>query len=90
MLNSLRISDSIKGVRGIVFGDFRPRGKPTENAAADTSKSFTMTQVFQNPAYCGAWFGHIRDKYTLPIGIEASMDAEKQTLTILESAVLPR
>jgi muramoyltetrapeptide carboxypeptidase len=54
-----------------------------------------MIQVFQNfadqmriPAYCGAWFGHIRDKYTLPIGIEASMDADQKTLTLLESAVV--
>ncbi len=96
MLNTLRISNSMKGVRGVVFGDFRRRGPAPEKPEEDPSKTFTMLQVFQNfadqmgiPAYCGAWFGHIRDKYTLPIGVNATMDAEKQTLTLLESAVLP-
>lgn len=94
MLNTLRISNSMQRVRGMVFGDFRPRGKQPDQTQQDSSKGFTMVQVFQNfadqmgiPAYCGAWFGHIRDKYTLPIGVQATMDADKQALTLLEPAV---
>ena len=53
-----------------------------------------MQQVLQNfaeqirvPTYCGAWFGHIRDKYTLPLGVPGHLDADAHTLAILEAAV---
>lgn len=94
MLNSLRISGAIKGLQGIVFGDFSPRGEQSAAPAADPTRDFTMLQVLQNfvdqvrvPAYSGAWFGHIREKLTIPVGVQAEIDAEAHTLTILESAV---
>ena len=39
------------------------------------------------PAVTGYSFGHIRDQFTLPIGILAALDAERQTVTLLETAV---
>jgi muramoyltetrapeptide carboxypeptidase len=94
MLNTLWISGAMKGVRGVMFGDFSARAEKPFSAATDPSRAFTMQQVLQNfanqvnvPTYCGAWFGHIRDKYTLPLGIEAKLDADKQTLEIVEPAV---
>jgi muramoyltetrapeptide carboxypeptidase len=32
--------------------------------------------------------GHIADKFTVPLGIEAEIDAEAGTIRLLESAVL--
>lgn len=98
MLNTLRISGAVKGLRGLVFGNMssRPEGSKAEPEAPseDAARDFTMLQVLQNfadqlkvPAYTGAWFGHIREKYTLPLGIQAEMDADARTLTITESAV---
>jgi len=96
MLNSLRISGAIRGVRGLVFGDFSPRGDhpTTPTQPEDAARDFTMLQVMQNfanqirvPAYCGAWFGHIREKNTLPLGIQANLDADTRTVDIVESAV---
>jgi muramoyltetrapeptide carboxypeptidase len=39
------------------------------------------------PAVTGYSFGHIRNQFTLPVGIRATLDAERQTLTLLEPAV---
>jgi muramoyltetrapeptide carboxypeptidase len=39
------------------------------------------------PVFYGAKFGHIRDKWTLPIGIKAEMNANIGSLKLLEPAV---
>ena len=39
------------------------------------------------PAVSGYSFGHIRNQFTLPMGIEARLDTLRQTVTLLESAV---
>ena len=31
--------------------------------------------------------GHIENKYTIPVGVEAEIDAEKNLIRLLESAV---
>lgn len=93
MLNSLRLAGLMKGVQGIVFGDFSPRPAKPDAIPPDPARDFTMQQVLQNfvdqvriPAYCGAWFGHIRQKLTVPVGVQAEMDADGRTLTVTESA----
>jgi muramoyltetrapeptide carboxypeptidase len=40
------------------------------------------------PAISGLSFGHIEQKLTLPIGVQATLDAGARTLTIDEAAVL--
>ena len=40
------------------------------------------------PVYSGAMFGHIRRKFTLPVGLEVEMDADAGTLRLLQPAVL--
>lgn len=39
------------------------------------------------PAVSGYSFGHIRNQFTLPMGIQAMLDTERQTVTLLEPAV---
>jgi muramoyltetrapeptide carboxypeptidase len=39
------------------------------------------------PAVTGFSFGHIRNQFTIPMGIKATLDADRQTLTLLETAV---
>ena len=58
------------------------------------SKSFSLMQVLQDnlgslnfPVVYGMSFGHIKDKFTIPFGIEAELDSGKQTISLLESAV---
>jgi muramoyltetrapeptide carboxypeptidase len=35
----------------------------------------------------GYSFGHIRNQFTIPVGVRARLDTEAQTLTLLEPAV---
>ena len=39
------------------------------------------------PAVSGYSIGHIRHQFTLPMGIKATLDTERQTVTLLEAAV---
>jgi len=38
-------------------------------------------------ALSGAMIGHIENKFTLPLGIEAELDADKGTIRLLEASV---
>jgi muramoyltetrapeptide carboxypeptidase len=40
------------------------------------------------PVMYGLSFGHIRNQYTLPVGIEAELNTEGGTITLLEASVL--
>ena len=44
-------------------------------------------QPLKAPAVTGYSFGHIRNQFTLPMGIRATLDTERQTVTLLEAAV---
>ncbi|MDQ3635272.1 MAG: LD-carboxypeptidase [Acidobacteriota bacterium] len=88
MLTQLRDSVNLRTLAGIAIGVFT-KGDP------DPAKpSQTLLEVLQErlgdlriPVMYGLSFGHIRNNFTLPIGIKAEMDTEDSTLTFLESAV---
>ena len=44
-------------------------------------------QPLKIPAYYGAMIGHIENKLTVPLGINATIDADKGTLLLEESSV---
>ena len=44
-------------------------------------------QPLTAPAVSGYSFGHIRHQFTMPVGLRATLDTERQTLTLLEPAV---
>jgi len=44
-------------------------------------------QPLQVPAVTGYSFGHIRNQFTMPLGVRATLDTGAQTLTLLEPAV---
>jgi muramoyltetrapeptide carboxypeptidase len=44
-------------------------------------------QPLNKPAVTGYSFGHIRNQFTIPMGIRATLDTERQTVTLLEPAV---
>ena len=89
MLTQLAQAGVTKKLAGVVFGQC------TDCRAPDGSTSeFTLSAVLQQhlgtlgvPAYQGAWFGHIADQFTIPVGIRAEIDADAGTLRLLEPAV---
>ncbi|AQG78968.1 S66 peptidase family protein [Spirosoma montaniterrae] len=90
MLTHLKLAGILGQVAGVVFG------KCTRcDAGSGGYGSLTLEDVLTEhigplniPAYAGAMIGHIADKFTIPLGINAELDATKGTIRLLESAVL--
>ncbi|MEM8487797.1 MAG: LD-carboxypeptidase [Bacteroidota bacterium] len=88
MMTQLKLAGVLDQISGFVFGAC------TDCKADSGYNSFTLSEVIDQhikplgiPAYAGAMIGHIKDKFTIPIGIEAEIDAENGTIQLLEAAV---
>ncbi len=86
MLTQLRLAGALDGAVGLAFGQFsevppyaydRPMDQVLREAA----------ELLGIPAVLGLPIGHVRDNWTLPLGIRARLDAGAGTLELLESAV---
>lgn len=89
MLSTLMLSGALSRVAGVVLGGFTDC--PVSEGSFGT---LTLDEVFDDyfgalgiPVYRGAPFGHIKRKWTLPLGVRAEMDADAGTLRLLEAAV---
>ncbi len=89
MLTQLKLAGVLDSIKGFVFGKCR------KCEAETPERALTLEQVLENnlkplniPTYYGAMFGHITEKFTLPIGLEAEIDADAGTIQLLESAVI--
>jgi muramoyltetrapeptide carboxypeptidase len=88
MLNSLRLAGVFDEISGVIFGQFNDcnEEKPLE--------SFTLEEVVRHqlkgysfPVIWGAPIGHVKDKWTLPIGMQVTMKAEDLSLKLMRPAV---
>lgn len=89
MLTHLKLAGVFDQVNGVVLGNFR-KCSPEE-----PGRSFTLEEVFQQhfseakvPVFYGAQIGHIRNKYTVPVGAQVEMDAETGTIDVLAPTVI--
>ncbi|MFW9261016.1 S66 peptidase family protein [Nostoc sp. CALU 546] len=87
MLTQLKTAGILNQITGFIFGQ-------CTNCKLGDEPSFTLMQVLQQhilplgiPAWYGSMIGHIKDKFTLPIGVEVEIDAELGTIRMLEAAV---
>lgn len=90
MLTHLFMATNLAKAKAVVLGIFYKCDIDPE----DTDESFTLKEVLTErlsslniPCFYGMPFGHVSNKITLPIGIRAKMNADKQTLAITEPAV---
>ncbi|MDD8016896.1 MAG: LD-carboxypeptidase [Bacteroidota bacterium] len=89
MLNHLRLAQILSQTNGVIVGDL------TDVKPSDTSKPFlTAEEVLKDflmplkkPVVSGLIYGHVPKKFTMPIGIRASLDASVQSLSFSEAAV---
>lgn len=88
MITQLKLAGILDQIAGFVFG------KCTDCPPSKSYGSLTLEDIFEDhikplkiPAFSGAMIGHIKDKFTVPIGIEASIDATEGTIKLEESAV---
>jgi len=87
MLTQLKTAGILNQIAGFIFGQ-------CTNCSLGDEPSFTLMQVLQDhiiplniPAWYGSMIGHIKDKFTLPIGVEVEIDANIGTIRLLEAAV---
>jgi len=89
MLTQLRQTVDLRQLAGIALGVFE--GCNPKDATASQSLIEVLKDRLGDlgvPVIYGLSFGHIRDQFTLPVGIEAELDTEKATMTFLETGVV--
>jgi muramoyltetrapeptide carboxypeptidase len=83
MLRQLLLSGSLERCAGIVAGDFRPPGTEPSDWNQRIDEIIAEAAVEAGiPCITGAPFGHIDDMWTLPLGAQVVLDADKRTLTL--------
>lgn len=87
MLTQLRLSGMFDGVRGVLFGDSADCDRP------DDPRSFPLLRVLEDrlgdrgvPVLYGFPCGHAPWRACLPLGVRAELDADAQSLSILDAA----
>lgn len=87
MLTELWLSGHLQKVAGIALGKFTDTGGYGGN-------EFSLEDVFRMrfeplgvPTVRGLMIGHVEDQTTVPIGIEAELDADQGAIRLLEPAV---
>lgn len=89
MLSTLKLAGVLNQLAGVVLGAF------TNCNPGDGFGTLTLDEVFDDyfkpldiPVFRGAQFGHIKRKFTLPIGLPVEMDAAAGTMRLLQPAVM--
>jgi len=88
MLTQLKQTVDLRQLAGIALGVF-------EDCNPKDITSQSLIEVLKDrlgdlgiPVIYGLSFGHIRDQFTLPFGIEAELDTETATMTFMENSVI--
>jgi muramoyltetrapeptide carboxypeptidase len=88
LLTQLSLCGILDKLSGVVFGTC------AKCEAEEPEKSFTLDEVLDHhfksrsyPVVKGFAIGHIKDKFTLPVGVNAELDTKSMALTISTQAV---
>lgn len=83
LLTQLELQGTLKNANGIIFG------KCSKCEAEEPEKSFTLDEVFRQkfgvlsvPVATGFSIGHVKDKFTFPVGASATFDTNSSTLQL--------
>ena len=91
MLTQLWLAGKFQHCKGIALGQFK-NCEATSRSGFELS--FSLQQVLESriqslgiPAIYGLPFGHVKSKMTLPLGVQAEINATDKTFTITEPSV---
>lgn len=88
MLTQLQLSQGLEHAAALMFGICEGCGAPDDEPSLTLDQTLDLhMQPLNRPAVSGYSFGHIRNQFTLPVGVLARLDTQAQTLTLLEAAV---
>ena len=89
MLTQLQLSQGFRHAAAVMIGVNENCEAPEGDSALSLDDTLDQhLQPLSRPAVSGYSFGHIRNQFTMPVGIRARLDADHHTLTLLEPAVL--
>lgn len=87
MLTQLRLAGKLQAAAGIVVGECKDCPPPGHDSAFSLGEVVDYLLGNLNiPVLYGLSFGHTIDQVTLPLGVVATLDADKQTLTVSQPA----
>lgn len=93
MFTQMMEAGKFEKAAGIMLGIFDKC--ESKEAGLSAKFSFSLLEVLYDrlfdlgiPVIYGLSFGHIRNKFTIPVGINAELDVDNFSLTILENAVI--
>ncbi len=93
MLSQLKIAGKFREAKGIIIGECAGCNfdRPNSSRVWDFTLGEILDQIFSDieiPVLYGLTIGHTSNQITLPIGLNAILDADEGSITINESAVL--
>jgi muramoyltetrapeptide carboxypeptidase len=88
MLLQLRLSGALQRCAGIAFGSFTNTGEKDDGLGGTRSLAAVIEEAARAagvPSVCDVPVGHIDDQWSIPIGMEAELDADAKRLTVIMS-----
>lgn len=88
-LTQLDLAAGLQQAAGVIVGICDNCGPGDEDISLSLDETLDIhLQPLHVPAVSGYSIGHIRNQFTLPVGVRATLDTERQTITLLEPAVV--
>jgi muramoyltetrapeptide carboxypeptidase len=87
-LTQLDLSVGLQRAAGVIIGICENCGPGHEEVSLTLDQTLDLhLQPLTVPAVTGYSIGHIRNQMTLPVGVRATLDTQRQTITLLEASV---
>jgi muramoyltetrapeptide carboxypeptidase len=87
-MTQLDLAVGLDKAAGIMIGICENCGPQGNGSSLTLDETFDVhLQPLHVPAVTGYSIGHIRNQFTIPVGVRATLDTQAQTLTLLEPAV---
>ena len=91
MLTQLKLAGKLQEAAGIVWGTCTECTPAKSSFEVNLSISDLLDEILGNlgkPVLAGLVFGHTKEKATIPIGVEAELDAGAKKVSIVEAATI--
>lgn len=86
MLLQLRLSGALQSCAAIAFGAFTNLGEKDSGLGGSRTLDAVLQEAADRagvPALAGIPMGHVDDQWSMPLGLEAELDADARTLTVI-------
>ena len=92
MLTQLKLAGKLQEAAGIVWGTCTECTPAKSSFEVNLSMSDVLDEILGDlgkPVLSGLVFGHTKEKSTIPMGVEAELDAGAKRVAIVEAATVP-